>query len=162
MLLWDPQTFSDVALNINGIGLDQQEHLPLAILHFQVVLKTQLMLQKHENMFTNKMWRSLLAAVLQMRSLFFKWTQTGFPLIHMNHCFWNWAGTWGLCFRRKGVLWRMCPHKSFRCSAVSVQLPAFKPKVDWEQYQSTPQENGAEQRCVHHTWYVGLFWGACR
>lgn len=55
MLLWDPQTFSDVALNINGIGLDQQEHLPLAILHFQVVLKTQLMLQKHENMFTNKM-----------------------------------------------------------------------------------------------------------
>lgn len=135
----------------------------LAILHFQVVLKTRLTLQKHKNMFTNKLWCSLLATVLQMRSPFFKWEQTSFLLIHMNYCFWTWVGTCALSFRRKGVLQWTCPHKSSStsCSVMSAQLPSFTPgSLGTIPVSSTGEWSWAKLFAKMR--YMRLFWGACR
>ena len=123
------------------------DDVSLAVLHFQVVLKTQLALQKHRNLFINKLWCSLLATVLQMRSPFFKWEQTSFLLIHMDCCHWSWVRHLCLEFQRKRILAvDMSTQKLQHQLQCNVSSTAFLDnQVDWERYHPTPQENGAEQ-----------------
>lgn len=136
---WD-KTWSTRSLTIclDDVGL--------AILHFQVGLKTQLSSQKHKNIVTSKLWCSLLASsaheipISQMRANDF--------LLFIG------ITAFEICFgfqKKRSLVVDVSTQKLQHQLQCDVSPAAFLwNQVDWVWYESAPQESGPEQNCLQN------------